>query len=143
MKVKLSVAVGAVAVAIATIAYAQTDAIAERQALMKQNGAAIGTLVQMAKGDAPFDAAVAKTALETIASDMATFPTLFPEGSDTGSTKAAPTIWTDMAGFQAASEKLRTDALAAAGSVTTLEGVQAAVGAVGADCGACHQKYRL
>src|ERR1700729_70243 len=30
----------------------------------------------------------------------AQFPTLFPAGSDKGTTKAAPAIWTDQAGFQ-------------------------------------------
>ena len=34
----------------------------------------------------------------------AAFVKLFPAGSDKGETKALPTIWSDMAGFQAASK---------------------------------------
>jgi len=31
---------------------------------------------------------------------------MFPAGSDKGETKALPTVWSDMAGFQAASKRL-------------------------------------
>lgn len=143
MRFKLTLAAGAIAAAVATIAYAQTDVIAERQDLMEANGAAMGTLVQMVRGQAPFDAAAAKAALEKIATDMETFPTLFPVGSESGGgTKAGPAIWSDPTGFQAASDQLKSDATAAAGAVTTLEDLQTAVGVLGADCGSCHQKYR-
>jgi cytochrome c556 len=73
------------------------------------------------------------------------FPTLFPAGSDKGDTKAAPTIWTDTAGFQkaavtlsAAGEKLAT--AAKAGDATA---VAAAFKEIGEACGACHKDYRL
>ena len=142
MRFKLGLAAVAVAMTVATIAYAQGNVIEERQAIMKANGAAIGLLTQMARGEAPFDEAAAKQALEGIATRMGTFPTLFPAGSDTGDTKAGPAIWTDMAGFEATAASIVTAANAAAAASTSLEGLQGAVGNVGAVCGECHSKYR-
>ncbi|MGE0151795.1 MAG: cytochrome c [Reyranellaceae bacterium] len=72
------------------------------------------------------------------------FVTLFPAGSDKGDTKALPTIWSDMAGFQAASKATETAAmnLADAGKSGDLTKVAAAFGAAGKSCGDCHDKYR-
>ena len=142
MKFRIGVSAGIVAMAVAGFAYAQADAIQQRQALMKSNGAQAGTLNKMVKGETPFDAAAAKAAFETIAQNITTFPTLFPAGSDVGETKAGPAIWTDKAGFEAAAAKLKADATAAAASATTLDALKAAFPTVGADCGACHQAYR-
>ena len=142
MKMKFGLVAATLAIAMASIAYAQGNVIEERQNLMKMNGQAMGILSPMARGEAPFDAAAAKQAFETIVSDMTTFPTLFPEGSETGDTKAGPAIWSDRAGFEATAAKLRTAAETAATSVTTLEQLQAAVQTVGAVCGECHQTYR-
>jgi cytochrome c556 len=73
------------------------------------------------------------------------FPTLFPAGSDKGTTKAAPTIWTDNAGFQKAAMTLSTAAetLAAAAKSGDATQVAAAFKGVGDACGACHKEYRL
>jgi cytochrome c556 len=109
---------------------------------MKKNGAQAGILNGMVRGQTAFDAAAAKAALATIAEDMAAFPTLFPEGSDTGDTKAGPAIWSDRAGFEAAAAALQASAASAAESVTTLEQLQAVFTEIGASCGSCHQKYR-
>jgi cytochrome c556 len=73
------------------------------------------------------------------------FPTLFPAGSDTGNTKAAPAIWSDSAGFQKASMALSTaggelEAAAKAGDATA---AAAAFKGIGEACGACHKEYRL
>jgi cytochrome c556 len=142
MRFKLGLAAAAVAITVATIAYAQGNVIEERQAIMKANGAAIGLLTQMARGEAPFDQAAAQEALQGIATRLGTFPTLFPPGSDTGDTKAGPAIWTDTAGFEATAASIVTAANAAAAASTSLEGLQGAIGNVGAVCGECHSKYR-
>lgn len=139
MKVGLALA-AALVVAVAGTAMGQDDPIAAREALMKQNGAALGALNAMIKGETPFDSAAAKTAFDTVASDMETFVTLFPEGSQGG--KAGPAIWSDRAGFEAAVAKIIADAKAASAATGTIEEVQAGFGAVAANCGACHKKYR-
>ena len=73
------------------------------------------------------------------------FPTLFPEGSDKGNTKAAPAIWTDAAGFQKAAVSLATasEALATAAKAGDAAAVAAAFKGMGEACGACHKDYRL
>jgi cytochrome c556 len=73
------------------------------------------------------------------------FPTLFPAGSDKGNTKAAPTIWSDQAGFQKAAMNLGTaaEALATAAKAGDSTAAAAAFKEVGEACGACHKEYRL
>lgn len=139
----LMAAVGA-AVLFSGIAVSQEDPIAARKALMKANDAAARTGFGMMMGKVPFDAAAAAEAMNKIADDMAIFPTLFPEGSDTGDTKASPEIWANMDDFKARAEKLATDAKAAAEAAAGgLDAFKPAMGAVGQDCQGCHQVYRL
>jgi cytochrome c556 len=125
-----------------TVAVGQADPIAARKAMMKANGGAVGTLVKMVKGETPFDAAAAKAALETIGNSK-TYADLFPVGSDQGDTKALPTIWSDNAGFRAALDKLLTaDAAQLANPPQDVNGVKAALGAIGPACKGCHDTYR-
>lgn len=140
---KLLVAAGLV-LGLTSLAVAADDPIAARKDLMKHNGGAAKAAVGMIKGEKPFDAAEAAAAMKTITDDMATFVTLFPEGSDKGDTSAAPKIWEDMDGFKAAAAKLSADAKTAGDAAAGgLDAFKVAFNTVGNDCGACHQKYRL
>ena len=143
MKVKLLVALAAVAVGYAGIAVGQDTAIPARQELMKMNGAAMKKAGDMVKGTTPYDATEAAEAMKNIADDLTEFPGLFPPGSDDGDTKAGPAIWTDTAGFQALAAKMVADAKAAqeaaAGGLATFT---PAFEQVGANCGGCHKVYR-
>lgn len=144
MKVKLGLAVLLIATGAAVgLAVAQPDIIVLRQQLMKTNGQAAKVAVGMIRGDIPFDATVAAAAAASIAHDNTVFPELFPAGSETGETKAGEAIWSDVAGFKAASAKVVTDANAAAAAAAQgKDAFAAAFGAVGQDCQACHEKYR-
>lgn len=118
--------------------------IEDRQQLMKDNGAAIKALAQMAQGETPFDAAAAKKHAETLVNDFEKLKDLFPEGSDKGppETWAKPEIWSDREGF----EKVRLEAVEAskaATAVTEAGQLGGAVGAIGETCKSCHEKYRL
>jgi cytochrome c556 len=126
-----------------TAAFAQTDPIAERKALMKSNGAATRTGTQMSRGEIPFDLAKAKEVFANYEVVGKRFYTLFPENTKSGDTAASPKIWEDMAGFRAASEKLATDAQKASASVKDLDTFKAAFGEATKNCGACHQTYRI
>jgi cytochrome c556 len=122
-------------------AFAQEDLVAKRQALMKDNGAQAGVVVKMIKGEAPYDAAAAKAAMEKIAANAAEIPADFAPGSEGG--KALPAIWENFADFEAKAMALKTAAEAAAAAAD--KGVEAfgpAFGAVGQACGACHQTNR-
>jgi cytochrome c556 len=125
-------------------AFAADDPIAARQELMKHNGGAAKIAVDMIKGAKPFDVAAAADAMKTLQDDMVTFVTLFPEGSDKGKTSASPKIWEDMDGFKAAAAKLAADAKTAGEAAAQgVDAFKVAFNAVGSDCGACHQAYRV
>ena len=133
----------AAALLLATAGAAFAGPIEDRQALMKEMAGAAKASAGIAKAPA-YDAAAAKTQMQILADGATKLPTLFPKGSDTGAVKttAAPAIWTDMAGFKAASAKLAKDATAAGAAADTAS-FQAAFKTVQADCGACHQAYRV
>jgi cytochrome c556 len=119
------------------------DPIATRQVgLDLLNGTFVGVkAVITAKGDVKTLEALGKA----IQRWGAAFPTLFPEGSDKGTTKAAPEIWTDMAGFRKDAMALSTagGALATAAKAGDETAVAAAFKEIGDACGACHKAYRL
>ena len=116
-----------------------------RQASMKKVGGAIGLLSGIAKGDAPFDAAAAQAAFATMNSVAKEYVSYFPVGSETGfDTEASPAIWANMDDFKAKVAKFEADTGAAAAmTFADAAAVGAAVGEVGANCGACHQLYRV
>jgi cytochrome c556 len=134
--------VGALVAGGATLALAQADVIKERQENRKQVAAAMRSVkgVIDSKGDVKtvVEAAAKMKTLETA------FEKMFPVGSDKGDTKALPTVWTDTAGFQAASKNAEGafDKLAVAAGSGDLAAVGAAYTDTGKACGACHEKFR-
>lgn len=128
-----------------TSAFADGHAISTRQGLMKNVGAAMKASAQMVKGEVEYNAATAELAMRTINSSAIGFGHYFPEDSKTGGkTEAAPAIWTDMAGFKAVGAKLAETSLAAANAAKDgKDAFTKAFGPVGANCKACHEKYRI
>ncbi|MGO4451811.1 cytochrome c [Phyllobacterium sp. TAF24] len=126
---------------------AGADPIADRQALMKDQGKAVGSLAPIAKGDKPFDAAAVLAALTKLNEDAQKIDpvALFPAGSEAGGdTTASPKIWEDNAGFVAAVNKYKADAAAAAGAKPQdLASFKLAFAQVSQNCGACHQTFRI
>ena len=127
------------------VSWAAMDPIATRQAVMKDNGAAIGTLAKMAKGEMDFDATAANLSIRVLYSGAAGFASLFPPGSETGGdTEASPKIWEDMAGFEAKNDDLLNAAASIkATPIADLDGVRAALGALGKTCQGCHETFRV
>ena len=131
-------AVAAIAIGVTAVA-AQSDPIAARKALMKEQGAQTKTGAGMAKGEAPFDLSKAQAILTNYIDTSAKMPDLFPATSKTGGeTTAAPKIWEDMAGFKAGFAKMSTEAKAAQSSVKDLDSFKAAFGGLTKNCGGCH-----
>jgi len=129
-------------VGVTTIALAQADVIKNRQENRKQTAATMRAIkgVIDAKGDVKTIVPQAAKLKEL----EAAFEKMFPAGSDKGETKALPAIWTDMAGFQAASKAANAayDKLSAAAASGNLETTTAAFADTGKACGACHDKFR-
>ena len=126
---------------------AAADPIDDRKTIMKERGGILRVIGPVAQGQQPFDAATVIDALERLAAnaEAATeVDALWPAGSEAGDTKSAPNIWTDRAGFQAASDKFAADAAAAAEAAPQdLDAFRAVFGPVAANCGTCHEAYRL
>jgi cytochrome c556 len=146
MKLTRAFAVAAVAAVAfgATAVLAQQDPIAQRQALMKDNGKHAKLGAAMLKGEAQFDLAKAKEIFATFEKAAMQMPDLFPPDSKTGhETTASPKIWENMADVKARFKKLGEDAKAAEASVTDLASFKTAFTAMGQDCGGCHKMYRI
>lgn len=128
-------------------AVASADPIADRQALMKERGKIVGDLVKVVKGEQAFDAAKVLDTLKQLEANAEKFDAekLFPAGSEQGGdTTAAPKIWEDKAGFNAAEDKLLADVKAAvAAPPADVDALKAQVGTLGSDCSSCHQTYRI
>ena len=127
----------------ATISFAQGDVIKQRQENRKQAGAAMRAIKGIIDAKGPTSGAVAQAAkLKEL--ELA-FVNMFPPGSDTGETKALPTVWSDRAGFIAASKASDAayDKLATAAGSGDLAALTAAFADTGKTCGACHNTYRM
>lgn len=144
MKFK-AIAAGVFLVGVAvTAVFAQDGTHEARSALMKKNGAAAGALAAIAKGEKPYDAEVIKTALTTISETAKVFPDQFKPGTETGDKAASPKIWQNMDDFKARAAKLGTDAETILAQLPTdAAGVGGALKTLGANCGGCHEIYRL
>jgi cytochrome c556 len=123
---------------------APEKAIRARQSgyyLMGQELARIGATV---KGDLAFD----KAALETSAEVLDVIGRLvvdnYPAGSDQGSTKAKPEIWSEMPRFKQLAQASQSEAakLRAAVRGGDLDALKAAYGATSKSCKSCHDAYR-
>lgn len=126
-------------------ALAGDDPRHERHELMEGVRDAAKPVGQMMRGEAEFDAELLMTSLSTFASASRKLGSLFPEGTETGGgTEAAPAIWEDRDGFDAAiarwQEAVATAIDAEPGS---LEAAKPVVGPIFNACKACHDDYRI
>ncbi len=126
----------------ATVALAQADVIKQRQDNRKQTAAAMRAIKAIIDAKGPTSGAVEQAA--KLKQLEAAFEKLFPAGSDKGDTKALPTVWSDSAGFLAASKAadVAYDKLAVAAGSGDMAALTAAFQATGKACGACHDKFR-
>lgn len=145
MKLKSTLVVAAAATLTMSVAVFAAGGHAEkRESLMKQNGAAMGLISKMAKGDIPFDAEKVKTALQTFSDVGKAFPAEFPVGSENDTKTASPKIWENMDDFKAKSAKLTENADAALAALPMdVAALAPVVATIGGDCGACHKDYKL
>ena len=130
-----SIAAGTIVLGLGfSLAYAAADdQIKARQAEMKANGKAMGALVAIMKGEAPYDAATVKASLDAMAAadaaagEAKAWDASSMEGA-TVETWAKPEIW--------------ADARAALAATTDEAGFKAAFPALGQACQSCHESFR-
>lgn len=126
------------------IALAQSKAtdpdVNARQTLMQKNGAAMGVLGGMAKGDTAFDAAAAEAAKASLIADAAATAAAFQNNASDPESHAKAEVWTNWDDFVADADAMGK--AAAAMDATTLDGVKAGLGAIGGTCKDCHSEYK-
>lgn len=127
-----------------SVAFAQNDPIAQRKQTMKTLGGFwYGDVAKIMKGEAPYDAAKVKAALDQMILSSKTMPTLFPDSARTGGeTKALPTIWEKKDDFNLRWSKLGEEATAALASIKDEASLKAAQPALNKNCSDCHTLYR-
>jgi len=128
-----------------TAIVAQSDPIAARMALMKGNQDNADLVIKMMRGQAPFDAGKVDAAFAQWADTAQKLPGLFPDNSKTGQkTRAAPKIWETKSDFDTkAAEFGKAVAENRGKAKSSLDGLRAAIPAVGDACDNCHKQYRL
>lgn len=118
-----------------------TDPIVHaRQTLMDGNGAAMGVLGAMAKGEREFDAAAAEVAKQGLIAHAVEIPVKFTENASDPESKAKPEIWTNWDEFVKYAAALGT--AAAALDASSLDGVKAGLGGIGGACKDCHTEFK-
>jgi cytochrome c556 len=141
---KFTVRIGVILAAVlaSTVAIGGDDPAYERHELMEGVRDAAKPVGGMLQGELEYDAARVMQSLEVWAAAAEEFGGLFPEGSEGG--EAAPAIWEDRAGFDAALVEWR-DAIAAArdAAPATLDEAKPTVGPVFQSCKNCHDTYRI
>src|SRR5262245_60861584 len=119
------------------------DVVADRQRLMKLNGASWADA--QAKAKAGQWEAIAVNA-ETMALNAEHIPMLFPAGSLTDKSKAKPEVWQKWPEFEAASKRMVKEAegLRDAARSKDQARVEAAMKDYGRNaCGSCHTPFRV
>jgi len=139
----LALATGTVALA---DGHGANPAVSARNAHMSLYSFNLGLLGDMAKGDIEYDAEAATAAASNLAAlSQLSQARYWPQGTAQGevpNSRAKAEIWTD-GGVSKLGQDFRTAAANLAENAGGgLEGLQAAVGQVGAACGACHKAYR-
>jgi cytochrome c556 len=128
----------------ATAVVAQQNPIAARKSLKKANNDNAKAMVQTIRGQTPFDATAVDAAFAQWAETAQKLPGLFPENSKTGDdTRATPKIRQNKKDFDqkaAAFGKAVADNRDKAKA--SLDGLKAAIPAVGKTCDNCHEDYR-
>lgn len=149
---RLSLVALACCAAIAAPALQAQDAkpdpsIAARQAQMRLNAYNVGILGAMAKGTTPYDADKAAAAANNLVMlGSLDWSIYWVPGTDNGAmpgTRALPALFDNLEDVAAKEAAFKSAAEAAAAAAPNgQEALAAAMGGVGAACGACHQAYR-
>jgi len=140
-----TLATAAFAAAFIPLAVAQDDPPqVERWELMDEIGNNAQVMGDMVKGEEPYDAERVADALSVLIENGQKFPTLFPEGTESGhDTRALPAIWENKADFEEKAEAMVAAARAAREPAQEgLDAFRAAFGELGDTCSACHTDYR-
>ncbi len=140
--IRIIAALAAVAVGATAVHAQNTQAIAQRQATMKQYGRAIVVLGKIAKGDIAFDLSTIQATLKTIEETSQKAKTVFPENSKIGETNTLPAAFKRKSDLFARFDALARDAAAANSTIVDEASFKAEWVKIGAHCVGCHKDYK-
>jgi cytochrome c556 len=123
------------------------DAVETRHGLMLQMASDLGTLGGIAKGNAPYDQAIASKAAANIAAISSVLSMAqFPAGSEvekSADSFALPEIWAKQDDFLAKIADLNdAAAMMQTAAATDGDAIKASMAQLGGACSACHKAYR-
>ena len=127
---------------------AQQDLVTQAQNTMKANGRNLGgVLSPMFKGEKPYDQAAVDTALTQLDDTAKKLPALFPvsvkDAKWEGDFSPSPKIWEDKAGFDAKVASFAKAVSEAKAKIKDMDSLKANFPAIGKECGACHEAFRV
>lgn len=125
-----------------TAVVAQSDPIAARKALMKENNNQARIAREMIDGTQPFNLDMARKVFTTFGGVAGKGKDLWPDSSKTGESASLPAIWDNKADFEAKLAAFSADAKLAEGKVTDLDSFKEQLREIGKHCGGCHNAYR-
>lgn len=135
----------ATTLAVTSLAVADDDPRHVRHEAMEEVRDAAKVIGAMLKGEREYDVEAVQTSLDVFDDVSSYFGDLFPEGTETGEdTEAAPAIWEDRAGFEAALQEWRDASIAAIDAdPQTLDAAKPVLGPIFKTCKGCHDTYRI
>ena len=144
---RVLVVAGALLLSIGAVMASQ-EVANQTQTTMKATGRAMGAVLgPMFKGEKPYDQAAVDTALTQLADTAKKLPTMFPESIKglkvEGDYSSSPKIWEDKAGFTAKIDSFAKVVTEAKAKIKDLDSLKATFPAIGKECGACHETFRL
>jgi cytochrome c556 len=122
---------------------AQTDPIAVRKDLMKQNNKHAKALNAMVKGESPYDASAVNAAFSQWTETANQFGKLFPDNSkEGGKTRAKAAIWEKRKDFDTKMAAFAKAVAAGKAKASSFDGLKAVMPAINDACNNCHELYR-
>ena len=135
----------AATLAVTSLAVADDDPRHVRHEAMEEVRDAAKVIGAMLKGEREYDVEAVQASLDVFDDVSSYFGDLFPQGTETGEgTEAAPAIWEDRAGFEAALQEWHDASIAAIDAdPQTLETAKPVLGPIFKTCKGCHDTYRI
>jgi cytochrome c556 len=140
------VVVGTLLLGVSVVA-AQQDQVDKTQLAMKSNLKSASTLLDMVKGNKPYDQAAVNAALVELEDVGKRFPALFPDSikglKPKGDYYASDKVWSDRKGFEGHAASFAKVIGEAKGKIKDLDTLKATFPSLNDECKGCHETYRI
>lgn len=126
----------------ATVVYAGTDVVDQRQRAMKALASAAKAPGAVLKGEAKFELDTIHSSIAVFQDQVAKLKDLWPDDSKDGETNALPAVWDKKSEFLDLFDKFEADVKTASEKIKDEDSFKAEWPKVMSNCGGCHKQYR-